>query len=95
MHFLPLDEEAKLQILDKYLLQLRQRCESQGVRLVYQDGLAQKLLAAAEKHSGARALRRVLQDRLEGPLASWLLRLEKRQSRVKVVWEAGEIRFFV
>ena len=95
VQFSPLDEGAKLQILDKYLQQLQKRCEGLGVKLSFQENLIRKLLDRAEKQGGARALRRVVQERVEGPLASGLLRLEKRQTKVKVGWDGEEICLFM
>jgi len=91
--FRPLQQQAMEGIVDKYLLQLRQRTETGGIQLVLPEGLSRQLCAQTEKQGGARQLRRKVQEQVEGPLSAHLLSCEKKPSRVKAVLENGSLLF--
>ena len=94
VHFVPLQEEALEQIVSKYLKQLCARAESNGIRLCLPEDLPKVLSRQPLKKGGARQLRRVVQEQVEGPLAEYLLRCSKRPGKVAARWEEGHLHFF-
>ena len=80
-------------IAGKYLTLLQQRTGSQGIRLELPVELAAHLAAGEKGKGGARNLRRIVQDQVEGPLASFLLGCSRKPGCVSVCLDAGEIRF--
>ena len=60
-------------IASKYLIQLQRRTELMGIRLHLPKELAQILVRRCRDKGGARALRRLVQEEVEGPLAAFLL----------------------
>ena len=93
VYFKPLQPEAMEGIVNKYLCQLQKRMAANGVQLVLPEGLARELGASAQKQGGARQLRRLVQDQVEGPLASFLLKNGKKMVKIKSCWEAGDLHF--
>ena len=94
VHFTPLQEETLELIVSKYLKALCNRAESGGIRLSLPEDLAKVLSQQPLKKGGARQLRRVVQEQVEGPLAEFLLRCSKRPGKVTARWEQGNLRFF-
>ena len=82
-------------IAGKYLEQLRQRTAILGIQLQLPEGLAAVLARECTGKGGARQLRRLVQTRVEGPLASFLLGCSRRPSRVRGTLEGADIRFCV
>ena len=80
-------------IADKYLRQLRERCEAQGTRLAIAPELAAFLLKKCSGRDGARQLRRLVQTEVEGPLASFLLRCPRKPAKVQLTLEDGNVVF--
>ena len=78
VHFSPLDPGALAAIAEKYLSQLRQRAEAVGVRLQLPEGTANYLGKKCCIGSGARQLRKMVQEELEGPLSSMLLKTQEK-----------------
>ena len=74
VHFRTLPDSAMASIGEKYLTQLKERAARRGVRLVLPEELASHLGRQAKGRGGARALRRLVQEQVEGPLALFLLR---------------------
>ena len=93
VRFAPLDTKAVEEIVNKYLRQLLQRTEAAGVRLQLPEDTAAKLGSACGKKDGARQLRRLVQDRVEGPLAVYLLKNPRKAVKVKAVWEQDVLQF--
>lgn len=93
VHFAPLHEQALEGILNKYLLQLQQRTAATGTQLVLPDNLAVQLRQLAKKQGGARGLRHLVQEQVEGPLALHLLRAGKKPGKVRARWENGALQF--
>ncbi len=60
-------------IAEKYLDQLRARAKKQGLELQLPPELASSLTAGCRGKGGARQLRSLVQSRVEGPLAGFLL----------------------
>ena len=73
VHFAPLSGAAMEAIASKYLIQLQRRTELMGIRLHLPKELAQILVRRCRDKGGARALRRLVQEEVEGPLAAFLL----------------------
>ena len=94
VHFAPLGDTAMEAISDKYLRQLRERCEAQGIRLTVAPELRAFLLKKCQGRDGARQLRRLVQTEVEGPLASYLLRCPRKPAKVQLALEEGNVVFY-
>jgi ATP-dependent Clp protease ATP-binding subunit ClpB len=95
VHFSPLQEKAMEGIACKYLQQLQERAAANGIQLQLPEELARELGCCCRKQGGARNLRHLVQERVEGPLAVYLLRSEKKPSGIKAKLEDGVLRFTV
>ena len=93
VHFVPLQEQAMEGIARKYLEQLRERAASNGIQLQLPEELAHELGCCSRKQGGARYLRRLVQERVEGPLTTFLLKSGKKPAGVKAKLENGVLRF--
>ena len=93
IHFDPLDRNAMEAIAWKYLGQLQDRTAAMGTQLQYPQEAAAYLLGKCPGKDGARQLRRLVQNEVEGPLASYLLRCAKRPAKVKMMLENGQVLF--
>ena len=91
--FDPLDQNTVQRILEKYLEQLCSRSREMGMQLYLPDCLSRELAVRISQKSGARALRRLVQEQVEGPLALYLLRCGKCPNRIKGCWEQGKLTF--
>ena len=91
--FRPLSASAMEAVAEKYLGELRSRAASQGVQIRFPEDLGARLCALCAGEDGARYLRRLVQTRVEGPLAETLLRMEQRPERLDAVWDADSVRF--
>ena len=80
--FQPLDQRSMECIARKYLLQLYSRARASGLELELPKELPAVLCGQSQKTGGARSLRRLVQDRVEGPLADYLLKSGKRVTKV-------------
>ena len=94
VHFQPLGQEAMVSIAWKYLHQLQERVQAAGTRLELPQKLAEDLGNSPGGKSGARQLRRMVQTRVEAPLASFLLRCAIRPKEVRVEMEGDMLRFY-
>ena len=93
VHFAPLGTAAMEAIADKYLRQLRQRCEAQGLRLTVGPEIAPFLLQKCPGQDGARQLRRLVQSEVEGPLAAFLLRSSRKQTSLRAEIREDKVVF--
>ena len=93
IHFSPLQEQAMEGIVDKYLRQLQGRTAANGIQLLLPKELARTLGSTAGKQDGARQLRRIVQDQVEGPLSVYLLKCSKKPAKIKASWENGALQF--
>jgi len=91
--FAPLDADAMEAIAGKYLQELCRRLEDMGIKLTLPQTLAANLTASCKAKDGARYLRRLVQDRVEGPLAEYLLRCTKQPSKIEAVEEGEKLLF--
>ena len=80
-------------IAKKYLDQLLTRAHNAGIQLQLPVELAQSLGMDSCREGGARKLRHLIQERVEGPLASFLLRCAKKPVRIKGILCDGQLVF--
>ena len=83
VHFKPLEDGAMESIAGKYLRELTDRAGSQGIRLTLPDGLAASLGKTCHGKGGARQLRRIVQEKVEGPLAMHLLSCNTQPKKIQ------------
>ena len=81
--FRRLTDDALETIASKYLIQLHSRLEGIRVELRLPEQTASWLAKQCRAKDGARHLRRLVQERIEGPLAEFLLRSGKRSQKVE------------
>lgn len=93
IHFKPLKQEDMEGIVEKYLHQLQERAVAAGIQLHLPETLAHTLGESPMRQGGARQLRRLVQEQVEGPLAVYLLKCAKKPSKVRARWENGAIQF--
>ncbi len=93
VHFQALEHSAMEGIVEKYLIQLQQRAKAAGIALQLPPDLAAVLSEKKTTRGGARMLRRVVQDEVEGPMAAYLLKSGKRCTRITVSWENDTVQF--
>ena len=84
--FSPLDNRAMEQIAEKYLHNLCCRAEQSGTRLQLPENMAALLAKEVTGKDGARQLRRIVQEQVEGPLSDFLLGCAKRPAKVSARW---------
>ncbi len=90
--FAPLTGSALEKIAGKYLDQLQQRIQNMGIQLQLPGELTASLAAQCKAKDGARHLRRLVQEQVEGPLADFLLRSDKKLSRLKGSMEENALQ---
>ena len=83
VHFSPLTQTEREQIAGKYLMQLQSRAAAVGITLQFPENLAAGLIGLGDKNGGARGIRTCIQERVEGPLAVYLLKSKKRPAAVR------------
>ena len=93
--FAKLEPSHMEKIACKYLSQLQARAQAGGMQLILPEELAADLGRSCSKEGGARALRRMIQEKVEGPLATFLLRYGKKPPRVRGKWENAQLQFEV
>jgi len=91
--FAPLAETDMEGIARKYLLQLQERAAASGIQLKLPEGLAGKLGKEGRSRGGARHLRHLVQEKVEGPLSVYLLQSAKRPTKVEAVLSGGDLQF--
>ena len=91
--FAPLEDQTMASIAAKYLGQLQDRVAATGVKLELPGELAGQLGRLAGKQEGARNLRHLVQERVEGPLAVYLLECEDTPQTVTACIQGEELRF--
>jgi len=91
--FQQLTAEDMEQIVKKYLDQLLTRVHDAGIQLQLPVELAGELSKCSCRDGGARKLRHLVQERVEGPLASFLLRCGKKPAKIRATLENGTLQF--
>ncbi len=94
VHFRRLEKSDLESIARKYLCQLLQRAASNGMTLLLPEQLPGILADQCNGNSGARKLRQLVQDRVEGPLSAYLLQCGKQPNRLRSRWENGRLLFY-
>jgi len=90
--FAPLGMDAMNAIGQKYLKELTMRLDGMGIKLLLPQNLAEKLANKCKNKDGARYLRRLVQDTVEGPVAEYLLACSKKNSVVETYWEGDGLK---
>ena len=93
VHFGALDGSAMERIVQKYLDQLQKRTAVLEVQLQLPGELAGLLGQRCRDQGGARALRRLVQEEVEGPLATFLLGCSRKPARICARLEDGKVCF--
>ena len=91
--FSPLQAADMEGIARKYLKELQQRAAAAGIRLQLPDALAEKLGKESRSRGGARNLRHLVQEQVEGPLSVYLLQSAKQPSKVECVMGEQGLQF--
>ena len=94
IHFVPLEQNTKKKIVEKYLGQLKTRVEDIGVQLLWTDEVIQYLMLIKKAEGGARYLRRVVQEEVEGPLAQHLLLSDKQPEKIRICIKNNAVQFY-
>ena len=80
-------------IAGKYLRELENRVRGQGIGVRFPQDLAAVLGRDCKGKGGARQMRRLVQDRVEGPLALHLLGRGSQTGEVRVRLEGENLVF--
>ena len=91
--FRRLTDDALETIASKYLIQLHSRLEVIRVELRLPEQTASWLAKQCRAKDGARHLRRLVQERIAGPLAEFLLRSGKRSQKVEGFFAEDALAF--
>ncbi len=91
--FAPLQQEAMEGIAQKYLNRLQTRAAAIGIQLSLPEELAKELGAKGKQQGGARTIRHLVQEQVEGPLAVYLLNCTKKPGKIKTKLEDGKLTF--
>jgi ATP-dependent Clp protease ATP-binding subunit ClpC len=91
--FHALSEAALETVAEKYLDQLRQRLQRRGIRLLLPQELAKHMAHQCKAKDGARHLRRLVQQQVEGPLAEWMLQNSRKVTKIQGTLETGKLSF--
>ena len=93
VYFKPLQEQDMEGIAKKYLALLQERAGVMGIQLQLPEELAMELGRHCGKQGGARQLRHLVQEKVEGPLAVFLLKNGKKPAKIKSRLEDGILQF--
>ena len=93
VHFENLQDSAMEAIVRKYLTLLQKRTASQGIQLQLPDELAAHLGKTGRGKGGARQLRRIVQEQVEGPLAAFLLSCSRKPAKIRARLEGDKVCF--
>ena len=91
--FAPLGQGAMDAIAWKYLREVQSRLEKMDIQLQLPEELARELCSRSGKKEGARQLRRLIQDEVEGPLAVHLLKHGKKPAKIRAAYQEGALQF--
>ena len=94
VYFQPLSKDATEKIAQIFLQELEKRCAAAGMQLQVADAVAAYIGQMAGKKDGARQLRRLVQDKVETPLADFLLKNGKRPAKIYAENRGDEVVFY-
>jgi ATP-dependent Clp protease ATP-binding subunit ClpB len=80
-------------IADQQLQRLAVRAQVSGLQLQLPEGLSEALADACKQTEGARQIRRLIQDKVESPLAAYLLQPGKKPLRARGELRDGTVYF--
>ena len=93
IQFAPLDGAALEAIAAKELRKLRERAADMGIQLILPEELSRELAAGGKTQGGARHIRHLVQQKVEGPLAVYLLHCTKKPAKLKGSMQNGSLCF--
>ena len=93
VHFAPLSGEAVERIAKIQLKNLQERVAARGIQLQLPEELPAVLGKKCGRRGGARQIRHLIQDTVEGPLAIFMLNNSKKTGKMKAELENGELMF--
>ena len=93
VYFRDLGRGAMEAVAEKYLRELKDRLGVMGVELCLPQELPGTLAAQCKEADGARQLRRLVQQKVEGPLAEFLLRCPTGTQKIVGEPEGDGLRF--
>ena len=91
--FRPLDGNALGKIAGKYLRELITRSKTAGIQLQLSEEVVGLLQCKVAPKDGARQIRRLVQEQVEGPLAEFLLANSKKNASIQGNVREGELQF--
>ena len=91
--FHSLSQMAMEEITEKYLQKLQTRAAENGILLFLPEGLARTISSDVKGRDGARQMRRLVQEKVEGPLAAYLLQCSKKPVKVWAKMSDGDLLF--
>ena len=91
--FHSLDKEAMIRIAQKYIDQLKDRLMASGIQLTAEETVSSHFASRCKLKDGARHLRRMIQEEVEGPLAEYLLSAQKKIAKLHCVMEGDSVVF--
>ncbi len=91
--FATLEQETLGSIAEKYLNRLQARAAATGIQLSFSEEMPGQLGKQGKMQGGARQIRRVVQEQVEGPLAEYLLSCTKKPTKLRMRLEAGKAVF--
>ena len=91
--FAPLEQSAMEGIVQKYLSRLQTRAAATGMQLSFPEELTKILARQGVKQGGARQIRHLVEEKVEGPLAVFLLKSPRKPAKIKSKLENGELIF--
>ena len=93
VHFAPLSGAAVERIASMQLKNLQDRVAARGIQLQLPEELPAALGRQCNQRGGARQIRHLVQDMVEGPLALHLLKSSRKVGKMKARLENGELQF--
>ena len=72
---------------------MQNRASENGIQLDLPEGLASTLSGNVKGSDGARQMRRLVQEKVEGPLVSYLLSCGKKPVKVWAKFSDGKLSF--
>ena len=91
--FRSLDREAMVGIAEKYIRQLKDRLAVSGIQLTVEDAVSSYFASRCKPKDGARHLRSMMQEEIEGPLAEFLLAVPKKITKLHCTMEGERVVF--
>ncbi len=91
--FAPLDGKALQAIAARELTRLVERAGEGGLQLTLPPELAEQLGTDCREKGGARQIRKLVQEQVEGPLSLFLLQSTRKVTKIKAALKDGKLEF--